>query len=170
MSTRAIGAACGGLMVLLVSVVVHGQTPAPVTNTATITRDIKFTTHDGHAMTGARELDRAVYDTSTLDNKVRDGIAAVRVLQKESGVDASQLFLRGISEGTLLAVQIAATIPKEIKGLVLSGVIGDTLKSSLKFMAGRGTYMQHLGHWDARSEERRVGKECRSRWSPEHEK
>ena len=25
----------------------------------------------------------------------------------------------------------------------------------------------HLG-WDARSEERRVGKECRSRWSPEH--
>ena len=26
----------------------------------------------------------------------------------------------------------------------------------------------HLGHISGRSEERRVGKECRSRWSPEH--
>src|ERR1035438_8378218 len=25
---------------------------------------------------------------------------------------------------------------------------------------------QHSDHWQARSEERRVGKECRSRWSP----
>src|SRR5437773_5282536 len=28
----------------------------------------------------------------------------------------------------------------------------------------------HLGIFPARSEERRVGKECRSRWSPDHEK
>jgi pimeloyl-ACP methyl ester carboxylesterase len=199
------------------SVAAHGQTPAPATRSATTTRDITFTSHDGHAMlgrltlpetpgphpvlvmiqtaeaqamepqtrnaqgervpvyslyrdnltplgigfftyegrgvftsaTGARQLDRAVYDTSTLANKVRDGIAAVRVLQKEAGVDASQIFLRGISEGTLLAVEIAASIPNEVKGLVLSGVIGDTFKSSLKFMASRGAYMQHLSHWDA---------------------
>lgn len=80
---------------------------------------------------------------------MRDGIAAVRVLQKAAGVDASQIFLRGLSEGTLIAVEIAAMIPNEVKGLVLSGVIGDTLKSSLKFMASGGAYMQHLGHWDA---------------------
>lgn len=114
---------------------------------------IGFFTYEGRGVftsaTGGRELDRAIYDTSTLDNKVRDGIAAVRVLQKEAGVDASRIFLRGISEGTLLAVQIATSIPTEVKGLVLSGVIGDTLKSSLKFMSSNGAYMQHLGHWDA---------------------
>jgi len=215
--TRTIGAVFGLLGVFLTSVAANGQTPAPAISSAATTRDIKFTSHDGHAMlgrltlpntpgphpvlvmvqtaeaqamepqtrnaqgervpvyslyrnnltplnigfftyegrgvftspTGARQLDRAVYDTSTLDNKVRDGIAAVRVLQKETGVDASQIFLRGISEGTLLAVEIAASIPNEVKGLVLSGVIGDTLKSSLKFMASGGAYMQHLGHWDA---------------------
>lgn len=215
---------CGVLAVIVASVAAHayaatggGQAPAPATSSATTTRDIKFTSHDGHPMlgrltlpnapgphpvlvmvqnaeaqamepqtrnaqgarvpfynlyrdnltplgigfftyegrgvftsaTGGRELDRSVYDTSTLDNKVRDGIAAVRLLQKEAGVDASQVFLRGISEGTLLAVEIAASIPNEVKGLVLSGVVGDTLKSSLKFMAGSGAYMQHLGHWDA---------------------
>ncbi len=217
MSTRPNGAVFGLVGVLLASVAAHGQTPAPVTSSATTTRDIKFTSHDGHAMlgrltlpntpgphpilvlvqtaeaqamepqtrnaqgervpvyslyrnnltplkigffayegrgvftspTGGRQIDRTVYDTSTLDNKVRDGIAAVRVLQKEAGVDASQIFLRGLSEGTLIAVEIAAMIPNEVKGLVLSGVIGDTLKSSLKFMASGGAYMQHLGHWDA---------------------
>ena len=30
------------------------------------------------------------------------------------------------------------------------------------------TYIQALPYFDRRSEERRVGKECRSRWSPYH--
>jgi len=115
--------------------------------------NIGFFTYEGRGVftpaAGGSQIDRTVYDTSTLDNKVRDGIKAVRVLQKEAGVDASQIFLRGISEGTLLAAEIATRIPDEVKGLVLSGVIGDTMKSSLKFMAGGGAYMQHLGHWDA---------------------
>ncbi|MEO7193086.1 MAG: hypothetical protein ABI051_18725 [Vicinamibacterales bacterium] len=217
MSTRTLAAMFGLLGGIVTSGIAHGQTPAPATGSATTTRDVKFTTHDGYDMlgrltlpntsgphpvlvlvqtaeaqamepqtrnaqgervpvynlyrnnltplnvgfftyegrgvftsaTGGRQIDRPVYDTSTLDNKVRDGIAAVRVLQKEAGVDASQIFLRGISEGTLLAVEIAARIPNEVKGLALSGVIGDTLKSSLKFMAGGGAYLQHRGHWDA---------------------
>src|SRR5438132_14400955 len=33
-----------------------------------------------------------------------------------------------------------------------------------------GWYTQYLGRAADRSEERRVGKECRSRWSPYHEK
>ena len=31
-----------------------------------------------------------------------------------------------------------------------------------------GTSQQHYGKYESRSEERRVGKECRSRWSPYH--
>ena len=34
--------------------------------------------------------------------------------------------------------------------------------------AGKGHGGLHLGQHGARSEERRVGKECRSRWSPYH--
>src|SRR2546421_10577068 len=32
----------------------------------------------------------------------------------------------------------------------------------------RGTSLRSAAHGDTRSEERRVGKECRSRWSPDH--
>jgi len=34
--------------------------------------------------------------------------------------------------------------------------------------SGRDTGMGGMGYVPARSEERRVGKECRSRWSPYH--
>lgn len=47
---------CGVLAVLLASVAAHGQTPAPATSSATTTRDIKFTSHDGHAMLGRLTL------------------------------------------------------------------------------------------------------------------
>jgi hypothetical protein len=102
MSTRRIAAAFGLIGVILISGPAHRQTPAPATS-ATTTRDIKFTSHDGYDMpvyslyrnnltplnvgfftyegrgvftsaTGGRQIERTVYDTSTLDNKVRDGI------------------------------------------------------------------------------------------------
>ena len=41
--------------------------------------------------------------------------------------------------------------------------------SRLPAVAGRPPILQVLvGFWNGRSEERRVGKECRSRWSPYH--
>jgi len=94
------------------------------------------------------QLDRPVYNTSSLDNKVRDAIAAVRVLQKQSGIDASRIFLRGVSEGTLLAAEAASRIPNEVRGLVLSSVLTD-MKAAMKFMMSDGTFWQHQGHWDA---------------------
>jgi len=94
------------------------------------------------------ELDRAVYDTSTLDNKVRDAISAVRVLQKQAGINASQVWLHSMSEGTLLCAETAARIPDEIKGIVLASVLND-MKATLKFMMTDGMFSQHQGHWDA---------------------
>ena len=73
---------------------------------------------------GGPVIDRTVYNTSTLANKVQDGISAVRTLQKQGDVDRSRIVLRAISEGTLLAAEIAVQIPKEVAGLVLSGVDG----------------------------------------------
>lgn len=115
--------------------------------------DIGFFSYEGRGVTtnesGAREINDAIYNTSTLENKVQDAISAVRLLEQQPGVDRSRIFLRGISEGSLLAAETAARIPKEIKGVVLSGVIGSTLKSALVFMASDGMYLSHRGHWDA---------------------
>ncbi len=119
---------------------------------------IGFFSYEGRGVSsnagGGPVLDRAVYDTSTLANKVQDGVAAVRLLQKQPGVDASRIVLRGISEGTLLAAEIAVQIPNEVAGLVLSGVIGSTLKSSLEFMADGGMYLQQLKLWDGNKDGR----------------
>jgi pimeloyl-ACP methyl ester carboxylesterase len=93
-------------------------------------------------------IDWAVYNTSTLDNKVRDIISAVRVLQQQPGVDKSKILLRGVSEGTQLAADAASRIPGEIAGVVLSGIVSTTLKDMLTFMALEGTFMQHRDHWD----------------------
>src|ERR1051326_6444742 len=56
--------------------------------------------------------------------------------------------------------------------VISDGKISDVAKSrnlaaptSARIVDGRGKYLIP-GLWDMRSEERRVGKECRSRWSP----
>lgn len=101
-----------------------------------------------------QRIDRDVYDTSSLDNKVRDIISAVRLLQKESGVDGSQIYLRGVSEGTLLAAEAASRIPTEVGGLVLSGVIGSTLKVSLVHQVQGGRMSQLLAEFDTDRDQR----------------
>lgn len=113
---------------------------------------IGFFSYEGRGVSsnagGGPVIDRTVYNTSTLANKVQDGISAVRTLQKQAGVDRSRIVLRGISEGTMLAAEIAGQIPSEVAGLVLSGVIGSTLKEALVFMASDGAYLAHLENWD----------------------
>jgi hypothetical protein len=113
---------------------------------------IGFFSYEGRGVTsnagGGPVIDRAVYNTSTLASKVQDGISAVRTLQKQADVDRSRIVLRGISEGTLLAAEIAVQIPKEVAGLVLSGVLGSTLKDAIVFMASDGAYLAHLENWD----------------------
>ena len=113
---------------------------------------IGFFSYEGRGVTsnagGGSVIDRTVYNTSTLANKVQDGIAAVRTLQKQSDVDRSRIVLRAISEGTLLAAEIAVQIPNEVAGLVFSGVIGSTLKDAVVFMASDGAYLAHLENWD----------------------
>lgn len=113
---------------------------------------IGFFSYEGRGVTsnagGGPVIERTAYNTSTLANKVQDGISAVRTLQEQRDVDRSRIVLRGISEGTMLAAEIAVQIPKEVAGLALSGVIGSTLKDALVFMASDGAYLAHLDNWD----------------------
>jgi len=89
-----------------------------------------------------------VYNTSTLDNKVRDVLSAVRIVQKQPGVDASQIFLMGASEGTLLAAEAASRAPKEIKGLILYGVLTSTMRETFKYIVSDGGFLAYLGFFD----------------------
>ena len=97
----------------------------------------------------AMRIDADVYNTSTLENKVQDVVSAVRIVQKQAGVDAKKIMLRGVSEGTLIGAEAAARIPSDIHAVVQSGMIGSTLQDMLKFMAAGGAFIQHRGHWDA---------------------
>jgi pimeloyl-ACP methyl ester carboxylesterase len=86
-------------------------------------------------------IDRAVYDTSTLENKVRDVLTAVRVVRDQPGVDPSRILLMGASEGTLIAAEAASRSPAEVHALVLYGVISSTLKDALRYMAADGRHV-----------------------------
>jgi dienelactone hydrolase len=86
-------------------------------------------------------IDWDVYNTSSLDNKVRDILTAVRLMKKQKSIDTSRVLLMGASEGTLLAVEAASRAPEEIHGLALYAVLSSTLKDALKFMAADGNFM-----------------------------
>src|SRR5215813_5969223 len=66
--------------------------------------NVGFFSYEGRGITGGdqpprfEKIDRDIYNTSTLDNKVRDILSALRVVQKQPGVDASRIFLMGASE------------------------------------------------------------------------
>ena len=78
-----------------------------------------------------------------------------------------KLIIRGARENNLKNINI--DIPKN-KLVIMTGLSGSG-KTSLAFdtiyAEGQRRYVESLSAY-ARSEERRVGKECRSRWSPYH--
>lgn len=87
-------------------------------------------------------IDRAVYDTSTLENKVRDALAAIEVAARQPGVDAERLFLIGASEGSLLAAETATRAGDRVRGLVLYSILASTLQDATRYMAGDGAFNQ----------------------------
>lgn len=119
--------------------------------------NIAFFSYEGRGvMSGSSpprymDIDRAVYNTSTLENKVRDAVAAVQAVKQQPGIDGARIFLTGVSEGTLLAAETAARLPQDVKGIVLSSVLTD-LREALTFMTSDGAYLQHRGHWDANND------------------
>jgi len=107
----------------------------------------------GDAPPRYEKIDREVYNTSTLDNKVRDALSAVDVVLKQKGVKPAKIFLMGASEGTLLAAAAAARAPDKVKGgLVLYAVLSSNLKDMLKFQAADGPFLVMNRVFDANND------------------
>ena len=95
------------------------------------------------------QIDREIYNTSTLDNKVRDILSAVDLVREQPGVDPNRIFLIGASEGTLLSAEAASRAPGKIHGLILYGVLSSTLQDALRYMAADGAFLQIRALFDA---------------------
>lgn len=116
-------------------------------------RNIAFFSYEGRGVrTGENpprfvEIDRTIFNTGTLENKVQDALAAVQALQHVEDIDASRMVLIGASEGTLLAAEAATRLPEAIRGLALHGVLTD-LREALTWIVTEGAFMQHCAVWD----------------------
>ncbi len=87
------------------------------------------------------KIDRAVYDTSTLQNKVYDVIAALASIRSRPDVNRSKILLMGASEGTLLSAHAAATVPDLFAGLVLYGVMTSNMRYTFDYIMTDGAFM-----------------------------
>lgn len=79
------------------------------------------------------------FNTSTLDNKVEDLLSAVRLVQRQAGVDAARIYLMGSGEGTLIAADAATRAQDDVHGLVLYSVLSTNMKDALRYRASNAT-------------------------------
>ncbi|NOT29372.1 MAG: hypothetical protein HOP15_02860 [Planctomycetes bacterium] len=105
--------------------------------------------HMGDSPPRYEAIERELYDTSTLANKVEDVLAAVRAVRAEAELAEVPVFLMGASEGTLLAAQAAARAPSEVQGLVLYGVMAQNLRETFTYILSDGAFLAYRGYFDA---------------------
>jgi pimeloyl-ACP methyl ester carboxylesterase len=117
--------------------------------------DVAFFSYEGRGIRMGdsppryEKIDWDIFNTSTLENKVRDILTAVAVVRKQRGVDPSRIFLLGTSEGTLLASKAAVRAPSEIRGLILYAISSGTLKDALRYMTADGAFLAIRRFFDA---------------------
>ena len=88
-------------------------------------------------------IEREVFNTSTLENKVRDLLTAIATLKKQDNLSDTPVFLMGASEGTLLAVEAAARKPELVDGLVLYGVMARNLRHTFRYIMSGGDFLRY---------------------------
>ena len=100
-------------------------------------------------------------------------IAALVILLREIAVSGLREFLGGIQVSvpvSALAKWKTALQLTSLGGLILAGALPDWewIRHVSLAMLWAAAALTLITGWDYRSEERRVGNECRSRWSPYH--
>jgi dienelactone hydrolase len=108
---------------------------------------VAFFSYEGRGVTMGdqppryEKIDKTVYDTSTLQNKVYDIVSATAAIRSRSDIDRSKVFLMGASEGTLLSAQAAATVPDLYAGLVLYGVMTSNMRYTFDYIMTDGALL-----------------------------
>ena len=110
--------------------------------------DIGFFSYEGRGIRMGddppryEKIDWDVYNTSTLENKVRDLLIAIETVQNQDGLRHTAILLMGASEGTLLVAEAAARKPDSVAGLTLYGVSAVNLRDHMKFIMSDGDFMR----------------------------
>jgi pimeloyl-ACP methyl ester carboxylesterase len=94
------------------------------------------------------EIDRAIFDTSTFENKVSDTLSAMDTIRKQPGLSKTPIFLMGASEGTLLAAETAAARPGDVAGLILYGVLTDNMRGNFRYIMSDGAFLVYRQNFD----------------------
>jgi pimeloyl-ACP methyl ester carboxylesterase len=116
--------------------------------------NVGFFSYEGRGIRGGdappryEAIDWPVYNTSTLENKVRDALSAVAAVATQKGVASSRIFLMGTSEGTLLAAEAASRTPGTIRGLILYAVMAAPMPETFTFILTDGAFIAYRGFFD----------------------
>ena len=89
------------------------------------------------------KIDWEVYNTSTLENKVRDVLSAMQAVRRQDGLQHTPILLMGASEGTLLAAEAAARQPDSVAALVLYGVMASNLRETMTYIMSDGYFLRY---------------------------
>lgn len=94
------------------------------------------------------QIDHAIYDTSTLENKTRDLLSAVQAVRAHPRIDPRRVFVLGTSEGSVLAAAAAARERGSIAGLILYGVMADPMPVTFRFIMTDGGFLTYRKFFD----------------------
>lgn len=103
----------------------------------------------GDALPRFEKIDQEVFDTSTLDNKTRDVLSAIRSVREQPECGAAPILLMGASEGTLLAAEAASREPNEVAGLVLYGILATNMRENFRYIMTDGGFIVYRAAFDA---------------------
>ena len=102
----------------------------------------------GDALPRFEQIDREVFNTGTLDNKVRDVLCAINALRRQPQCKAAPLLLMGASEGTLLACEAASRAPQSVDALVLYGLLAMNMRENFKYIMSDGAFLVYRSRFD----------------------
>ena len=105
---------------------------------------------------------RDFYGTTQIVVEDEADLKLVKSLNKESTISVEGVVRERASKNPKQATGDIEVVPEKIE------VLGRCLYNSLPFEINRSREADETQRLKYRSEERRVGKECRSRWSPYH--
>jgi pimeloyl-ACP methyl ester carboxylesterase len=111
--------------------------------------DIGFFSYEGRGIRMGdappryEKIDWVIYNTSTLDNKVRDLLRAIEIVRKQHGLQQVPILLLGASEGTLLIAEAASREPDSVAGLVMYGVLVTNLRETFRYIMSDGEFLRY---------------------------